>query len=501
MKALAVFFALALVGFLCPSAYGYADDQVEQESGANDYTVNDPVEEGGSSAVPNEGDGETDSDVAPEADAPKAGDDAEATADGSETEEETALPDEEEPKASALEEAEEEPVRSFSGATMFETAAAEAKAAYPEGVESAVIVGPGDAWIDALSATGLAASKGPILFTERDTLHPATRQALAELGVKSVVIVGGTAAVSAGVEQAIVSAGVGVETRLGGSDCFDTQMKIYEYGQTRGLWDSSMAIVATADHFGDALSASPVAYAKKIPVFLVASNGQLRGPQQQALVQGARAGGFTSIVLVGGPAAVSMQVEGFVTGLTYWNGGSYVRLGGATQYETSAAVATWATSSQGLSWDRLAFTTGKAPYDALAGSVLQGGSRSVLLMIDEANSATLNAAAQYKDSISHVRFLGGTSAVSQTTRNSIVSRLSLSTAASPKAASALESPVVSEDAGAPSAVEADETFEVPEKPDTTKIPQESEADGLTPATPGSSELPAASFGADAKDAI
>ncbi|WP_165174029.1 hypothetical protein, partial [Adlercreutzia sp. ZJ242] len=39
----------------------------------------------------------------------------------------------------------------YAGATMFETAVAEARAAYPGGCESAIIVGPGDAWVDALS--------------------------------------------------------------------------------------------------------------------------------------------------------------------------------------------------------------------------------------------------------------------------------------------------------------------------------------------------------------
>ena len=81
-------------------------------------------------------------------------------------------------------------VRSFdySGADMFETAAAEAEAAYPDGVESAILVGPGDAWIDALASAGLAASKGPILFTGKDGLSDAARVAMRELGVRSVLI-------------------------------------------------------------------------------------------------------------------------------------------------------------------------------------------------------------------------------------------------------------------------------------------------------------------------
>lgn len=472
LKVLAGCVALALVGFLCPTVHGYADDQLAQPSDQKEATENEPVASDGTAkpstdprselelpAAPDAG-GLPQGEAANDADSVGNADDDKAKSESG-PDEAAAFDAEESTDASVLAEPDEDPVRSFAGATMYETAVAEAKAAYPQGTESAIIVGPGDAWIDALSATGLAASKGPILFTERDSLHSATKQALKELGVKSVVIIGGSAAVSAKAEQAIVGEGIKVEARLGGSDCFDTQMKIYEYGRTNKLWDASMAIVATASHFGDALSVSPVAFAKKAPIFLVASEGQLRQAQQQALVQGAREGGYTSIVIVGGPAAVSSQVEGFASGLTYWNGGLCIRLAGATQYETSAEIAAWATSSQGLSWDRLAFATGKAPYDALAGSVLQGSSKSVLLLADGTNTATLNAAEQHKGSISHVRIFGGTAAVPQALRDAIISKLGVSTAAKPKEAAVLE--------GSSAVVEATDV-KASEKPNAPEAP-------------------------------
>ena len=318
------------------------------------------------------------------------------------------------------------PVQSYAGADMFETAAAEAKAAYPEGSASAILVGPGGSWVDALSAAGLAASRGPILFTERGYLPEATAEALAELKAKSVVIVGGEAAVKPGVVDDLASMGISLEKRLYGADCYDTQMAVYEYGLDNGLWDASMAIVATASGFGDALSVSPVAFAKRAPIFLVEAGGMLRGAQQQALVEGAKRGDFTSIVIVGGASAVSKRVEGFVVGATCMNGGSYKRLFGATQYETSAEVAKWATSSQGFLWDNLAFATGRTPYDALAGSVLQGRTGSVLLLIDDANTTTLMTAVDSKSMIDHVRFFGGTSVISQKLRDDATAKLSIS---------------------------------------------------------------------------
>lgn len=309
----------------------------------------------------------------------------------------------------------------YAGATMFETAAAEAKAAYPSGSSSAIIVGPGDAWIDALSAAGLAASKGPILFTDRGSLSGSTAQALKDLGVKSVVVVGGTAAVSDTVVSQLAAKGVTLEARLGGADCYDTQMKVYEFGLDRGLWDPSEAIVATGGGFGDALSVSPVAFAKKAPIFLVEPGAALRDAQKQALVAGAEKGRFSHITAVGGKAVVSDMTLGFLefVAAVASPSGTCERVAGADQYATSVAVANWAVGKGILSWGNAAFASGSLPYDALAGSVLQGKSKSVLLLVGGVSSSTVRAAVDHAGSISTLRYFGGTSAISGSLRSYI----------------------------------------------------------------------------------
>ena len=309
----------------------------------------------------------------------------------------------------------------YAGADMYETAAAEARAAYPGGSPSAVIVGPGDAWVDALSAAGLAASKGPILFPARDRLAPATAGALADLGVRSVVVVGGASAVSGAVVSELSSRGVALEARLGGADCYDTQMEVYRYGLDNGLWDPSMAIVATGGHFGDALSASPVAYARRAPVFLVEPGADLREPQKRALLEGAEQGRFPRVLAVGGPAAVSDLSYGFLelVAAVASPGGSCERAAGADQYATSAAVARWAVGNGFLSWEGAAFASGGLPYDALAGSVLQGATRSVMLLVGDASSATIKLAVDQRGSLSTIRYFGGTSAIPSSLRSYI----------------------------------------------------------------------------------
>ncbi|TNU89940.1 hypothetical protein FIC87_09955 [Eggerthella lenta] len=309
-------------------------------------------------------------------------------------------------------------VKTFGGATMFETAVAEAKAAYPSS-DTVILAGPGDSWVDALAGAGLAGALDcPILFAERTSLHPATKAALQQMGVKNAVVLGGTAAVSDGVVEELKGMGIALKARLGGDDCYDTQMKIYNYGLDNGLWASNMVIVATGGHYGDALSASPVAFAKKAPIFLV-QDGDLPAAQRKALTDAYKGKKVSSAVIVGGTAAVSIEAEGFLREL-----GSRTRLDGPTQYETSSKIAAWAVKNQGLSWNSAAFTTGKAPYDALAGSVLQGKTNSVMLLVDDSQMAAVKEASVNKGSISGIRFFGGTAAISPSLRTLIMSYLS-----------------------------------------------------------------------------
>lgn len=310
-------------------------------------------------------------------------------------------------------------VVSYSGATMFETAAAEAKAAY-KSCDTVILAGPGDAWVDALASAGLAGALDcPILFTEKDQLHAATKQALKDLNVKNVIILGGTAAVSAQAEQSIKSEGYSIKKRLGGSDCYDTQMAIFEYGIDNNLWEKDLVVFATGGHFGDALSVSPVAYAKKSPIFLVNGDTKdLNDRQRARLRETAKMGYGKEAVVVGGTAAISEMTAGTADFVSSLAGGSGVcqRLWGATQFETSSEIAEWAVDRQGFSWNNAAVTTGDAPYDALAGSVLQGKSKSVLLLSSPSNTSAISVAASNGSGVKALRFLGGKSAVPSSVR-------------------------------------------------------------------------------------
>lgn len=313
-------------------------------------------------------------------------------------------------------------VRSFSGDDMFETAALEAKAAYPSGSSTAILVGSGDAWIDALAVSSLAAAKGPILFSNKDSVPKATTEALKTLGVKSVIIVGGTACISDATAKTIQNSGFSIETRLYGNDCLQTQLAIYNYGVKKNIWNTTTAIVATMSHWGDALSLSPLAYNLRAPIFLVNRQGNFENSTRKAILEAASAGKFKEFVIGGGSAVVSEKTKGFLDSMVFIAGNptGVTRLAGDDQYKTSVEIAKWGVSKKSFSNSSLAFATGKLPYDALAGSVVQGKAKSPLLLVDDNNREAVTYVSDNASAVNEVKFFGGTAAVTTKIRNKII---------------------------------------------------------------------------------
>ena len=76
---------------------------------------------------------------------------------------------------------------------------------------------------DALTGNYLAGEiDGPILLTDPNRLPAVTARAIGSLNVKKVVIIGGTSAVSAGVERQVNQLSDVTVQRIGGTDRYDT---------------------------------------------------------------------------------------------------------------------------------------------------------------------------------------------------------------------------------------------------------------------------------------
>ncbi|MDR1088509.1 MAG: cell wall-binding repeat-containing protein, partial [Coriobacteriales bacterium] len=300
------------------------------------------------------------------------------------------------------------------GTSRYETSAAISRAALPGGTDT-VILAVGTNYPDALAASalaGLGTDSGvdvPILLTAPGFLSTAARDEINRLGATNVIIVGGTAAVGASVEEELLLQTTATNiTRYGGTDRYATALEIYQAGV--GRW-SNVAIIATSEGFADALSISPYAYMAHAPVFLAHSVTGLTYPEALAISTGR----FDKIIIVGGTAVVPALVERQIFAMGVMP--DIERLGGADRYETSTLIAKFTIEHVGPAfYDSVAVATGLDFPDALSGGALAGINHTVLLLADETTSNGYHGIDNFlrgnKDSINTGYVLGGPSAVS-----------------------------------------------------------------------------------------
>jgi basic membrane protein A and related proteins len=113
------------------------------------------------------------------------------------------------------------PFINIQGMSRFDTAVAASLEAYPLG-SAYVIIATGRNWPDALGGTALAgALDAPILLSEPTSLPTATRTEISRLGATHAIILGGTGAVSAGVQNDLATMGLSVE-RIAGTTRYQT---------------------------------------------------------------------------------------------------------------------------------------------------------------------------------------------------------------------------------------------------------------------------------------
>ena len=263
-------------------------------------------------------------------------------------------------------------VTRIAGSNRFETAAEISKSKFSPGTQVAYIA-TGFNFPDALAAGPVAAlNRGPILLVDPNSIPSATAAELARLKPARIVIVGGTAAVSAAVESQLAKYTSGAVTRLAGSNRYATGAEISKSKFSPGV---PVVHIATGLNFPDALAGGPVAALNGGPILLVDPNSI---PSATAAELSRLKPGRISIV--GGTAAVSAAVE---SQLAKYTTGSVTRLAAANRFATAAEISK-AKFSPGVATVYVA--TGLNFPDALAGGPAAGyGGISVspILLVDQ----------------------------------------------------------------------------------------------------------------------
>jgi putative cell wall-binding protein len=252
------------------------------------------------------------------------------------------------------------------GADRYETAAAVSAKAFQPNVPVAYLAS-GESFADALAA-GPAAARGggPVLLTQPGALPTSTATELNRLKPGAIVIVGGTTAVSSGVQTAVQQYTTGSVTRVSGADRYDTAGLLATTTFNANL---DTVVVATGQNFPDALSGAPVA-------FDIGSGGPL------LLVRGQDVPGSTvsalsqlhpqHIVVLGGPNVISDTVKSQLG--TY--SPSVTRRAGSDRYATSVDLSSFFYASATTVY----LATGTNFPDALAAGSPAGIARGPVLL-------------------------------------------------------------------------------------------------------------------------
>ncbi|HCB37820.1 MAG TPA: hypothetical protein DEP66_06420 [Acidimicrobiaceae bacterium] len=155
-----------------------------------------------------------------------------------------------------------ERVERVAGADRFDTAAAVGAASgeagdwCDDGRPAAVLVN-GIAFADAAAIGSPVYAMGlPLLLTHADRLPAATARFLVDAEIEHVVVVGGTAVVSAAVVDAVADTGVDEVTRIAGADRYDTSVAVLEALVDCGAKLDGIALV-NGESPADGLPAAP----------------------------------------------------------------------------------------------------------------------------------------------------------------------------------------------------------------------------------------------------
>ena len=285
-----------------------------------------------------------------------------------------------------------------------------------------VILARGDAFPDALAASGLAGALGgvPVVLTASSSLSDSATELIETLSPSKVIVLGDSNSISNTVIAELKKLGVTETTRYGGVNRFETANQIYLENQN--LFGRT-AIVTSGETYADALSIAPYAYQLAAPIFLTNSSGSLNA---QSLAQ-LTTENFDRVIVLGGTDRVSAQQRSVLSARF---GSGYIELGAnsASRYLTSAEIIAWADSESLVDWDSLYLTTGENFADALAAGAPAGEQGSAILLVSPSLSADssaelVNLILEHGDVIRRVCILGDTNTLPSSVWNLVSATL------------------------------------------------------------------------------
>ena len=300
------------------------------------------------------------------------------------------------------------PVTRISGSNRYETAVSISKQSYTSA--QTVVLASGESYADALAGVPLAyKNKAPILLTPSKTLAAVTFNEIKRLGAKKVIILGGTGAVSANIEQTLKNSKLTVE-RLYGDTRYGTAIKIAKSMSAAPTY----MIFAYGNDYADALSASSAAAIMNMPIIYLKKGDAPDAETAEYLKELYRRGCVYDAWIIGGTGVISENMEQYVKNTL--NGTRMRRVAGDNRYKTSIAVNK--EFSEILNGGCIGVATGTDFPDALAGGVFAASRAAAICLANGKLSADQTSYLKAK-SADRIYVFGGTGAVPSSLVSSI----------------------------------------------------------------------------------
>ncbi|QKF07431.1 hypothetical protein HLV38_04335 [Berryella wangjianweii] len=193
----------------------------------------------------------------------------------------------------------------IAGDTATGTAAKAALAGKGKWAGDTAILATNDGYWDALAASPFSYARNmPIFLTEGAAkVSDETLQAMKELGIKNVLVMGGTAAISSDVEKQLEAEGIKITERFAGSTAVETALKFATLATANGLGGEAVGL-ATVDGYWDALTGAALCGKNGSPLVIVNDANDAQVSAVGAFLKNHRTS-IDKAMVFGGDAAIS----------------------------------------------------------------------------------------------------------------------------------------------------------------------------------------------------
>jgi hypothetical protein len=195
------------------------------------------------------------------------------------------------------------------------SATAVAVAGVVGGAQGVAVLVNDSRFADGVSATAIAAGRGwPVLLSTATTVPQRTVDAWRALGIRRIVIVGGTSVISEKIEsfvrdQGRCAGGAGCEVeRLAGADRYATSVAVVERALVLGGPTAGSLLLGTGTSYADVLASGPLASQRKGLALLVDGSGSGADGASRAFLE-LHAPSVKDVSILGGTGAVTVLAD------------------------------------------------------------------------------------------------------------------------------------------------------------------------------------------------